>query len=278
MIAPQPVNPERLFSRVMYVVAEQFETAREVCQEGAEEVSADRLIGFVSSPDAAGPAAKHSPPHQDVPNSAKGTTSMTQPQPGVTDAAAAGRVVDRSSSGRAHAERGTPVDSHSRSDRLRRDERVMIAMRTTADRTRTGKTTREVANTDTRVVGYSQTREHVGTSGSEAVGSGMDPTGVAALAMAVWGQEMAPPDWHADAACRGVDPGLFEAARGGSSAPAKRICATCPVRELCAADQERFELGGQRTRPTHRELATVRGGQSAADRHARYQSESTGRN
>lgn len=151
-------------------------------------------------------------------------------------------------------------------------------MSTTSNRIMTSKTTRGVAHTHTRVVGYSQTREHVDTSTSGSVGSGMDPTGAAALATAVWGREMTPPDWHADAACRGSNPALFETARGGSSAPAKQICARCPVRELCAADQERFELRGHRTRPTHRELATVRGGRSAADRHARYQSASTGRN
>lgn len=105
------VNPERFSDRVLYVVVDQFETAREVRQEGAEEVSAGRSIGFVSSPDAAVPAAKHSPPHQDIPNSAKGTISMTQLQPGVTGAAAAVRGVDRSPSGRARTEIGTPADS-----------------------------------------------------------------------------------------------------------------------------------------------------------------------
>lgn len=110
----QPVNPERLFSRVVYVVAEQFETAHEVRQEGVQEGSADRLIGVVSSPDAAGRAAKHSPPHQ-VPNSAKGITSMQDLQPGVTDAAAI-RVIARPVSGRLREECGTPVDNGSRGE------------------------------------------------------------------------------------------------------------------------------------------------------------------
>jgi WhiB family redox-sensing transcriptional regulator len=43
------------------------------------------------------------------------------------------------------------------------------------------------------------------------------------------------PAWHAQAACRGVDVSVFVPAFGESTAPAKALCATCPVAEPCRA-------------------------------------------
>ena len=44
-----------------------------------------------------------------------------------------------------------------------------------------------------------------------------------------------PEPWMADAACQYVDPELHYPEKGGSTAPAKRICASCPVRVECLA-------------------------------------------
>lgn len=41
------------------------------------------------------------------------------------------------------------------------------------------------------------------------------------------------PRLRAIAACRGLDPDLFFPERGASLAPAKAVCATCPVTEAC---------------------------------------------
>lgn len=41
--------------------------------------------------------------------------------------------------------------------------------------------------------------------------------------------------WRARAACRGVETRVFYVERGESSAPAKAICARCPVRIECLA-------------------------------------------
>ena len=51
------------------------------------------------------------------------------------------------------------------------------------------------------------------------------------------------PDWHRDAACRGVDPNLFFPERGASADEARAICATCPVKEPCH-EAGRFEYYG----------------------------------
>lgn len=42
------------------------------------------------------------------------------------------------------------------------------------------------------------------------------------------------PAWHQDAACLGVGPASFFVERGVSTAPAKAMCATCPVADECA--------------------------------------------
>lgn len=41
------------------------------------------------------------------------------------------------------------------------------------------------------------------------------------------------PDWHLDAACRGMNPDLFFPERGGSARRAKAVCASCPVQADC---------------------------------------------
>lgn len=41
------------------------------------------------------------------------------------------------------------------------------------------------------------------------------------------------PDWWDRAACRGIDPDVFFPTAGEPVAPAKAICATCPVRTHC---------------------------------------------
>lgn len=48
--------------------------------------------------------------------------------------------------------------------------------------------------------------------------------------------------WWEDAACRGMDPGLFFPERGDMAAVnrARRICAECPVRKECLADALAF--------------------------------------
>jgi WhiB family redox-sensing transcriptional regulator len=42
-----------------------------------------------------------------------------------------------------------------------------------------------------------------------------------------------PRGWRYRAACRGADLGMFFPGRGESAEPARRVCAGCPVRELC---------------------------------------------
>jgi Transcription factor WhiB len=39
--------------------------------------------------------------------------------------------------------------------------------------------------------------------------------------------------WRDRAGCRGTDPGVFFPGRGESAEPARRICASCPVRQQC---------------------------------------------
>lgn len=44
---------------------------------------------------------------------------------------------------------------------------------------------------------------------------------------------VARPAWQEHAACRGADPAAFFPERGASLAPARRLCATCPVSGPC---------------------------------------------
>ena len=54
------------------------------------------------------------------------------------------------------------------------------------------------------------------------------------------------PEWHEDAACRGMDPAIFFTGRSESTAPAKRVCAGCAMRERCLAENidERYGVFG----------------------------------
>lgn len=70
--------------------------------------------------------------------------------------------------------------------------------------------------------------------------------------------EWAPrPEWFDEAACRGVDPGLFHPARGDYAVErnALAICAGCPVRDQCLTHAV-----------THHELHGIWGGTSARER------------
>lgn len=66
------------------------------------------------------------------------------------------------------------------------------------------------------------------------------------------------PDWS-DAACRGVDPGVFFVDEGwnGGAARARAICAECPIRVECLeyalAVPERWGIWGGLSEPERRE-------------------------
>lgn len=51
------------------------------------------------------------------------------------------------------------------------------------------------------------------------------------------------PDWHSEAACRGMDPEIFFPERGASDYQAKKTCRTCPVSEECAESGMREDYG-----------------------------------
>lgn len=61
--------------------------------------------------------------------------------------------------------------------------------------------------------------------------------------------------WMGEAACRGVSPDLFFPDRGESTAPAKAVCAGCPVSDECLE----YAIRG-------REMFGVFGGLSARER------------
>ncbi len=42
------------------------------------------------------------------------------------------------------------------------------------------------------------------------------------------------PAWMAEAACRGMSPGIFFPSKGASPHPARTVCARCPVSDPCA--------------------------------------------
>lgn len=44
-----------------------------------------------------------------------------------------------------------------------------------------------------------------------------------------------PPEWMDDALCAQVDPAIFYPEDGGSTRPAKKVCAACPVLAQCRA-------------------------------------------
>jgi WhiB family redox-sensing transcriptional regulator len=85
--------------------------------------------------------------------------------------------------------------------------------------------------------------------------------GYRALMLALFGRCGPPPAWRADAACRNADPELF--ADPERTEDAKAVCADCPVRAECLADQLAWEArsAARRYHPTG-----VVGGLSAAQR------------
>lgn len=48
-----------------------------------------------------------------------------------------------------------------------------------------------------------------------------------------WIRDAARPAWFDDALCRQVDPELFFPSKGESAAPARAVCARCPVQAEC---------------------------------------------
>jgi WhiB family redox-sensing transcriptional regulator len=69
-------------------------------------------------------------------------------------------------------------------------------------------------------------------------------------------------DWTEQAACRGMDPDLFFPERGHSTAEAKAVCGSCPVRDTCLdealARSERFGIWGGKSERERRRLRTQR--------------------
>ena len=59
---------------------------------------------------------------------------------------------------------------------------------------------------------------------------GVDVTTVADVLLAYISTR---PAWMAEAACRGVGPDLFYVSKGQPVAPARALCASCPVRDDC---------------------------------------------
>lgn len=64
--------------------------------------------------------------------------------------------------------------------------------------------------------------------------------------------------WREQAACRGMGPALFFPERGHSAAPAKRVCATCPVWRECLeyalAHHDRLSIAGGLSEKQRREI------------------------
>lgn len=72
-----------------------------------------------------------------------------------------------------------------------------------------------------------------------------------------------PRDVLEEALCAQTDPEVFFPEKGGSTAPAKRVCAACDVREKCLewalANNERFGIYGGLSERERRALRTQRG-------------------
>jgi WhiB family redox-sensing transcriptional regulator len=71
-----------------------------------------------------------------------------------------------------------------------------------------------------------------------------------------------PEPWMSEGACVGADPEVFFIERGESAAPAKAICAACPVRQECLAyaldNAERFGVWGGKSERERRGLRRAR--------------------
>jgi len=90
----------------------------------------------------------------------------------------------------------------------------------------------------------------------------MDANGVRLLLRALLFDGAGVPEWHALAACRGMDESVFFCPAGVDPVPhiwrAKRVCAGCPVRSECLEDAMAWELPSARV--------GVLGGLSAVER------------
>lgn len=75
-------------------------------------------------------------------------------------------------------------------------------------------------------------------------------------------------DWWPAAACRGLDPNLFFPELGEPTAPAKAVCAGCPVRARCLdyalANGIRYGTWGGATEQERRTLRRTRKQQATA--------------
>lgn len=67
-----------------------------------------------------------------------------------------------------------------------------------------------------------------------------------------WLGDVARPEWFDDALCRQVDPELFFPPKGGSAAPARAVCARCPVQAECLMFALQF--------PVNNDISGVYGG------------------
>lgn len=73
------------------------------------------------------------------------------------------------------------------------------------------------------------------------------------------------PAWMADAPCAGTDPEAFFPDKGGSTKPAKRICARCPIEtraeclEYALETKQRFGIWGGVSERDRRKLEIERG-------------------
>ena len=72
------------------------------------------------------------------------------------------------------------------------------------------------------------------------------------------GDESGPLPWQERALCAQTDPEAFFPAKGGSTREAKRVCASCEVREECLeyalANDERFGIWGGLSERERRKL------------------------
>lgn len=77
-----------------------------------------------------------------------------------------------------------------------------------------------------------------------------------------------PPEWVADALCAQTDPEAFFPDKGGTTKPAKRVCADCPVTEQCLAyalaTGQRFGVWGGLSERERRRLLHEHDGRAAA--------------
>lgn len=71
-----------------------------------------------------------------------------------------------------------------------------------------------------------------------------------------------PPNWYEQALCAQVDHELFYPEKGGSTREAKKLCASCPVRETCLEyaldNEERYGIWGGVSERDRRKLERQR--------------------